>query len=80
MLRKNQERLREVLEERKKIVSGEGFRDGEDFSESATEDFAMTWKIDCRSPANKGEYKSNRQSKNHKFYSAIQSPTLRISP
>lgn len=80
VLRDNQKRLREVLEDKKKVISGEGCGDGEDFSESVTEDFARTWKIDCRSPSNKGEYKSNRQSKNHKFYSAIQSPTLRLSP
>ena len=79
-LRDNQQRLKNVLEEKKQLVSGGSCRDDEEFSESAADDFARTWKVGCRSPRNDGEYSHNRNSKNQKFYSAIQSPTLRLSP
>ena len=46
MLRENQKRLREVLEEKKRVVCSEDCREGEEFSESVTEDLARTWKID----------------------------------
>lgn len=79
MLKNNQQLLLQALAEKKQLVSNSNYSNIDEFSEPATDDFARTCKINYRSPRNKEEYKNSRQSKNHKFYSAIQSP-LRISP
>jgi hypothetical protein len=63
----------------------EGRRDvdniNDDFSESGMDEgMAETCKIGYNIMKSKEMYKCNRQTKNHKFYSAIQSPAVSYSP